>query len=166
MDTVSVTIASAGLYPGVAPLGTSLTDDLAAQLAAVGRDPTVATDADLAGQVAAGRDFWMLTPHGMDPGYARFPDGLDPTELLAQRGPARAHRRGGKRPARVQVPGVTSFSTNGSTTSPASSPAWPLCESSRPSPAAPGQRGSPRSGPAFSSPSCRPRRDLGEAIKS
>jgi DNA primase catalytic core len=88
MDAVAVTIASAGLYVGVAPLGTSLTDEQAAQLAAVGRDPIVATDADLAGQVAAERDFWMLTPHGMDPGYARFPDGLDPADLLAQRGPA------------------------------------------------------------------------------
>ncbi|MFC5730898.1 MULTISPECIES: MobF family relaxase [Nocardioides] len=88
MDAVAVTISSAGLYLGVAPLGTSLTDEQAAQLAAVGRDPIVATDADLAGQVAAERDFWMLTPHGLDPGYARFPDGLDPADLLAQRGPA------------------------------------------------------------------------------
>lgn len=88
MDAVAVTIASAGLYLGVAPLGTSLTDEQAAQLAAVGRDPIVARDADLAGQVAAERDFWMLTPHGMDPGYARFPDRLDPADLLAQRGPA------------------------------------------------------------------------------
>ncbi|MDO9494924.1 MAG: toprim domain-containing protein, partial [Nocardioides sp.] len=88
MDAVAVTIASAGLYLGVAPLGTTLTDEQAAQLAAVGRDPIVATDADLAGQVAAERDFWMLTPHGMDPGYARFPDGLDPADLLPQRGPA------------------------------------------------------------------------------
>jgi DNA primase len=65
-----------------------LTDEQAAQLATVGRDPIVATDADLAGQVAAERGFWMLTPHGLDPGYARFPDGLDPADLLAQRGPA------------------------------------------------------------------------------
>jgi DNA primase len=48
----------------------------------------LATDADLAGQVAAERDFWMLTPHGLDPGYARFPEGLDPADLLAHRGPA------------------------------------------------------------------------------
>jgi DNA primase catalytic core len=88
MDAVAVTIASAGLYLGVAPLGTSLTDEQAAQLAAVGRDPIVARDADLAGQIAAERDFWILTPHGLDPGYARFPDGLDPADLLAQRGPA------------------------------------------------------------------------------
>jgi DNA primase catalytic core len=88
MDAIAVTLASAGLYLGVAPLGTSLTDEQASQLAAIGLDPIVATDADLAGQVAAERDFWMLTPHGLDPGYARFPDGLDPADLLAQRGPA------------------------------------------------------------------------------
>lgn len=88
MDAVAVTIASAGLYVGVAPLGTSLTDEQAVQLAAIGRDPIVATDADLAGQVAAERGFWMLTPHGLDPGFARFPDGLDPADLLARRGPS------------------------------------------------------------------------------
>ena len=47
----------------------------------------MATDADLAGQVAAERDFWLLTPHGLDPTYARFPDGLDPADVLTQRGP-------------------------------------------------------------------------------
>jgi len=88
MDAIAVTIASAGRYVGVAPLGTSLTDEQAAQLAAGRRDPIVATDADLAGQVAAERDFWMLAPHGMDPGYAQFPDGQDPADLLALRGPA------------------------------------------------------------------------------
>ncbi len=85
MDAIAVTLATAGRYLGVAPLGTSLTDEQAAQLAAVGRDPIVATDADLAGQVAAERDFWMLTPHGLDPGYARFPDGLDPADLATKR---------------------------------------------------------------------------------
>ncbi|WP_036490578.1 MobF family relaxase [Nocardioides sp. CF8] len=88
MDAIAVTLASAGRYLGVAPLGTSLTDDQASQLGGIGRDPIVATDADLAGQVAAERDFWMLTPHGLDPGYARFPEGLDPADLLAHRGPA------------------------------------------------------------------------------
>ncbi|MEN8674208.1 MobF family relaxase [Nocardioides sp.] len=90
MDAVAVTLGTVGLYVGVAPLGTSLTEEQAAQLAAIhratGRDPIVATDPDLAGQVAAERDFWLLTPHGMDPGYAQLPDGLDPADLLAQRG--------------------------------------------------------------------------------
>ncbi|RHW28463.1 transfer protein Tra [Nocardioides immobilis] len=88
IDAIAVTLASAGRFVGVAPLGTSLTGEQAAQLAAMERDPIVATDADLAGEVAAERDFWMLTPHGLDPGYARFPDGLDPADLLRQRGPA------------------------------------------------------------------------------
>ncbi|WP_341925243.1 MobF family relaxase [Nocardioides psychrotolerans] len=92
MDAVAVTLSTAGLYVGVAPLGTSLTEEQAAQLAAIhratGRDPIVATDPDLAGQVAAERDFWLLTPHGIDPGYAQLPDGLDPADLLAQRGAA------------------------------------------------------------------------------
>ncbi|MDO9497331.1 MAG: toprim domain-containing protein, partial [Nocardioides sp.] len=88
MDAIAVTLASAGRYLGVAPLGTSLTDEQASQLGGIGRHPIVATDADLAGQVAAERDFWMLTPHGLDPGYARFPEGLDPADLLAHRGPA------------------------------------------------------------------------------
>lgn len=92
MDAVAGTLGTVGLYVGVAPLGTSLTEEQAAQLAAIhratGRDPIVATDPDLAGQVAAERDFWLLTPHGIDPGYARLPDGLDPADLLAQRGAA------------------------------------------------------------------------------
>jgi len=88
MDAIAVSLASAGRYVGLAPLGTSLTDEQAAQLGAIGRDPIVATDADLAGHVAAERDFWMLTPHGLDPGYVRFPAGHDPADLLTLRGPA------------------------------------------------------------------------------
>ena len=92
IDAIAVTLGSIGLYVGVAPLGTSLTEEQAAQLAAIhratGRDPIVATDPDLAGQVAAERDFWLLTPHGIDPGYAQLPHGLDPADLLAHRGPA------------------------------------------------------------------------------
>jgi DNA primase len=48
----------------------------------------VATDADIAGRVAAERDFWILTPHRLDPRYARLPDGSDPADLLAVNGPA------------------------------------------------------------------------------
>ncbi len=92
MDAVAVTLGTVGLYVGVAPLGTSLTDEQAAQLAAIhratGRDPIVATDPDLAGQIAAERDYWLLAPHGIDPGYALLPDGLDPAEFLTQRGAA------------------------------------------------------------------------------
>ena len=84
MDAIAVTLATNGRYLGVAPLGTSLTDDQAAQLVQHGhRTPIVATDADLAGRVAAERDYWILMPYGHDPRYAALPDGTDPAELLA-----------------------------------------------------------------------------------
>ena len=88
MDAIAVTLAGGGRYIGVAPLGTSLTDEQASQLAAIGRNPIVATDADIAGRVAAERDFWILTPYRLDPRYALLPEGSDPADLLALNGPA------------------------------------------------------------------------------
>jgi DNA primase catalytic core len=87
-DAIAVTLASGGRYVGVAPLGTSLTDEQAGQLACWGKNPIVATDADLAGRVAAERDFWIVTPHRIDPLYAQLPEGSDPAGLLARHGPA------------------------------------------------------------------------------
>jgi len=87
MDAIAVTLASRGLYLGVAPLGTSLTDEQAAQLVRIGVHPVVATDADPAGRIAAERTFWMLSCYRLDPCYARLPDGTDPADLLALRGP-------------------------------------------------------------------------------
>jgi DNA primase len=87
MDAIAVTLAGGGRYIGVAPLGTSLTDEQANQLARLGRNPVVATDADLAGRVAAERDFWILTPYRLDPRYARLPEDSDPADLLALNGP-------------------------------------------------------------------------------
>jgi len=83
-----VTLAGEGRYVGVAPLGTALTEQQAAQLARIGRDPIVATDPDVAGQVAAERDYWLLTLHGLEPTHARLPEGLDPADVLTQRGPS------------------------------------------------------------------------------
>jgi DNA primase catalytic core len=88
IDAVAVTLASREAYIGVAPLGTSLTDEQAHQLARIGTQPIVATDADLAGRIAAERDFWMLSCYRLDPLQARLPDGTDPADLLALRGPA------------------------------------------------------------------------------
>jgi DNA primase catalytic core len=88
MDAIAVTLASGGRYIGVAPLGTSLTDEQASQLARIGKNPIVATDADIAGRVAAERDFWLLTAYRLDPRYARLPEGSDPADLLARNGPA------------------------------------------------------------------------------
>jgi DNA primase catalytic core len=87
MDAIAVTLATRGRYIGVAPLGTSLTEEQALQLARVGAQPIVATDADLAGRIAAERDFWMLSCYRLDPFYAQLPDGTDPAELLAIAGP-------------------------------------------------------------------------------
>jgi DNA primase catalytic core len=87
MDAIAVTLASRGRYLGVAPLGTSLTDEQAAQLAALAMHPIVATDADPAGHIAAERDYWMLSSYRLDPLYPRLPVGTDPADLLALRGP-------------------------------------------------------------------------------
>ena len=99
IDAIAVTLAGGGRYIGVAPLGTSLTDEqasqLARQLARLGKNPIVATDADIAGRVAAERDFWILTTYRLDPRYALLPEGTDPADLLALNGPAGAHYRAG-----------------------------------------------------------------------
>jgi DNA primase catalytic core len=88
MDAVAVTIASGGRHIGVATLGTTLTDEQAAQVTGICPHPVVATDADIAGQIAAERDFWILTPYRLDPVYAQLPEGSDPADLLARAGPA------------------------------------------------------------------------------
>jgi DNA primase catalytic core len=87
MDAIAITLASQERYIGVAPLGTSLTEEQAHQLARSGTQPIVATDADLAGRIAAERHFWMLSCYRLDPLYARLPDGTDPADLLALAGP-------------------------------------------------------------------------------
>ena len=48
----------------------------------------MATDADVAGRVAAERDFWILAPYQLDPRSAPLPEGSDPADLLALNGPA------------------------------------------------------------------------------
>ena len=84
MDAIAVTLATGGTYVGVAPLGTSLTDEQSAQLHQLGhRPPIVAPDADLAGRVAAERDYWILAPYQHDHRFARLPDGTDPADLVA-----------------------------------------------------------------------------------
>ncbi len=83
-DAHAVTLASNGHHVGLAPLGTSLTPTQAAQLAGYERTPIVATDADAAGRLAAERDYWLLTPHGLDPRVAHLPAGTDPAQLVGQ----------------------------------------------------------------------------------
>jgi DNA primase catalytic core len=87
MDAIAVTLASRGRYLGVAPLGTSLTDEQASQLGRLSVHPIVATDADLAGRIAAERAYWLLSCYRLDPLFTRLPEGTDPADLLALRGP-------------------------------------------------------------------------------
>jgi DNA primase len=82
-----VTLASRGGYIGVAPLGTSLTEEQAAQLARLAVHPIVATDADPPGRIAAERVYWMLSCYRLDPRYAQLPESTDPADLLALKGP-------------------------------------------------------------------------------
>ena len=87
MDAIAVTIATNGRYTGLAPLGTSLTEEQATHLAQLHPHPVVATDADLAGQLAAERAYWLLTPRGTDPHILDLPPGSDPADLHTQHGP-------------------------------------------------------------------------------
>ena len=86
-DALAVTLAGHGRYVGVASLGTALTDEQARQLATTCTRPIIATDADLAGRVAAERAFWLLTQHGTDPLAVDLPDSADPASLLHAQGP-------------------------------------------------------------------------------
>jgi len=101
IDALAVTVASPD-HVGVAPLGTALTDTQADTLipylptnddraGAAGAAGTagviVATDPDLPGQLAAERDYWMLTARGGDPRHATLPAGQDPADLLRAAGP-------------------------------------------------------------------------------
>lgn len=87
MDAIAVTLAGQSRYVGVAPLGTSMTLEQATQLASTAVTPLVATDADLAGRVAAERAYWLLAQHGLDPWTVVMPDGADPADVLREGGP-------------------------------------------------------------------------------
>ncbi|MBA2696043.1 MAG: toprim domain-containing protein [Actinobacteria bacterium] len=89
MDAIAVTLATGGSYVGVAPLGTSFTEDQAAHLVQTFpmTRPVVATDADLAGQVAADKAYWTLQQHQVDPLAVQLPFGTDPAQILTDQGP-------------------------------------------------------------------------------
>jgi DNA primase catalytic core len=90
LDALAVEAATGGSKAGVAVLGTALTDAQAGRLRDAlgpGSDRVVvATDADLAGRLAAARAYTALTGHGLDPRAVGFPPGLDPAALAEQRG--------------------------------------------------------------------------------
>ncbi len=90
IDAIAVSLAGRGHYIGAAPLGTSLTEEQAARLAATamrtGISPIVATDADIAGQIAAQRAYWMLTQHTLAPMTVPLRPGSDPASILGTTG--------------------------------------------------------------------------------
>ncbi|WP_156464798.1 MobF family relaxase [Aeromicrobium sp. Root495] len=87
-DALAVTLASGGAFLGVAPLGTALTDEQAAQLGRIAVDPVVATDGDIPGYVAAERAYWLLGAHDLQPRRIPIDAGDDPSELYEREGPA------------------------------------------------------------------------------
>ena len=90
-DAIAVTLAGDGRHVGLAPLGTSFTQAQANQLCPYISPERpgviVATDADLAGEVAAQRAFWMLTARGDTPDHLAMPGGQDPADVLEHAGP-------------------------------------------------------------------------------
>ena len=87
MDVVA--LAEAGFEDAVAPLGTALTEDQVKLLWRFVPEPTLCFDGDSAGRKAAYRAIDTVLPH-LKPGYslsfAFLPDGLDPDDLVRQRG--------------------------------------------------------------------------------
>ena len=88
MDVVAM--VRGGVEYAVAPLGTALTETQLGLLWRMSPEPTICLDGDAAGQKAALRAADLALPH-IQPGrslrFAFMPDGLDPDDLIRQRGP-------------------------------------------------------------------------------
>jgi len=92
IDAIAVSLACPD-HVGVAPLGTALSDTQADILTR--EQPAklvVATDPDVAGHLAAERDYWILAARGADPQHAALPRGLDPADVLRTAGPTALRR--------------------------------------------------------------------------
>jgi DNA primase len=89
MDAIA--LAEAGFPQTVAPLGTALTEEQLTLLWRMAPEPVLCFDGDAAGRRAAFRAVETALPN-LGPGYslqfAFLPDGLDPDDLVRQRGPA------------------------------------------------------------------------------
>lgn len=89
MDVIA--LSSAGFAHTVAPLGTALTEQQLKLLWRMADEPTLCFDGDSAGQRAAFRAVETALPH-LSPGrslrFVFLPDGLDPDDLIRDRGPA------------------------------------------------------------------------------
>jgi DNA primase len=88
MDAIALT--EAGFGQAVAPLGTALTEDQISLLWRAGPEPVLCFDGDRAGLGAAFRAIDRALPH-VEPGRSLFfvllPDGMDPDDLIRDRGP-------------------------------------------------------------------------------
>jgi DNA primase len=88
MDVIA--LAEAGFAGAVAPLGTAITEAQIQLMWRIAPEPVIALDGDGAGLRAAYRLIDLALPH-VGPGrslrFALMPDGLDPDDLVRQRGP-------------------------------------------------------------------------------
>jgi DNA primase len=88
MDVIA--LSEAGFAETVAPLGTALTEEQAALLWRLAPEPILCFDGDAAGRKAAFRAVETVLPHlkpGFSVRFAFLPGGLDPDDLVRQKGP-------------------------------------------------------------------------------
>lgn len=87
----AISLAEAGIGTAVAPLGTALTEDQLQMLWRAGAEPILCFDGDAAGTRAAWKAVDRALPD-IEPGKSLFfvmlPDGLDPDDMIRQRGSA------------------------------------------------------------------------------
>ncbi len=88
MDVIA--LSEAGFAETVAPLGTALTEEQVALLWRLAPEPILCFDGDAAGRKAAFRAVETVLPHlkpGFSMRFAFLPGGLDPDDLVRQKGP-------------------------------------------------------------------------------
>lgn len=89
--TATMRVVDAGFEACVAPMGTALTEDQARLLWRMSEAPVFCYDGDSAGQSAAAKSARLLLPllvAGRSAMFATLPSGLDPDDLIRDRGPA------------------------------------------------------------------------------
>ncbi|MBO7345212.1 MAG: DNA primase [Clostridia bacterium] len=84
MDTIS--LVSAGFHNVVASMGTSLTKDQARIIKRYTDKVFISYDGDFAGQKASIRGLEILSEEGLEVKVVSLPDGLDPDDVIKQRG--------------------------------------------------------------------------------
>lgn len=86
MDVIS--LWQAGIYHGIAPLGTALTDTQARLIGRNTNKITLCFDSDEAGQSATERSLQMMQEQELKVKIAQMPVGLDPDDFLREKGAA------------------------------------------------------------------------------